>query len=144
MTGAEEFARLSKRFKDAGEKELRKELYASVQRATKPAKEAARQAAASELPSRGGLADKVAKAKLTTKARAGRDPSVRIVAKSDLDLRAIDNGTLRHPVYGNRNRWVSQSIPAGWFTDAMRRSAPKVRRELTEAMRRVAAQITSK
>jgi len=64
--------------------------------------------------------------------------------------RRMDKGTVRHPVFGNREAWVSQSFtPAGWFTRTAQTHAPLVRarlariletyrRDLAAALRRAA------
>lgn len=40
----------------------------------------------------------------------------------------MDDGRWRHPVFGNREAWVTQTArPAGWFESAMLRHGPKVR-----------------
>lgn len=143
VTGADDLAALGKALKAAGDRELRRELMKGLQRAGKPAKEAAKAAARSELPSSGGLGEYVARSKFSVRTRAsGNSPGVEVVAKNaELDLPAMNRGRLRHPVYGNRNRWVTQQIKPRWFTDAMEAQAPQVRRELVAAIRAVAAKL---
>lgn len=71
------------------------------------------------------------------------------------DLRRLDEGGLRHPVFGrwrggrarsgtwhrSRSPWVEQRIREGWFTEPATRSAPAVRIRITQALDRVAAKI---
>lgn len=134
VEGADDFQRVARELREVGDVELRRELYRGIERAVKPLKEAARDAARQRLPHRGGLAEKVAKSKFSTRRRSGRDPGIKIVAKDPIDLASIDRGRLRHPVFGNRRVWVNQSVPAGWFTDAMEKGAADVRRELLEVL----------
>lgn len=143
ITGADQLGDLGKRLRSAGEdgKGLRKELYRGINRATKPAKADAKAAAARELPQRGGLARLVASSRFSTRTRTGgRNVGVSIVAKGTA-VRTTDRGFLRHPVFGNREVWVTQRVDPGWFTETLQKSAPKVRREVLDAMRDVAEQI---
>lgn len=54
------------------------------------------------------------------------------VAKSD--LAAMNDGRLRHPVFGNKGHWVEQSIRPGFFDDAMDKGSEDVRRALIDAV----------
>lgn len=136
IKGADDFARLARDLRAIDDKELRREFYAGINRATKPLKADAKASARRDLPKRGGLNEFVAKTSLTTRSRGGQNPGVRIVArkskkggrKSDVD--AIDRGRLRHPVFGNRRVWVEQRVRPGWFTEPMEAGAGPVRREL--------------
>lgn len=142
IRGAQQLGDLSKRLRAAGEdgKGLRRELYRGIQRASKPLRAEAQQAARRELPQRGGLAAEVGRAKFSTRTRAGRNPGVSIQAKGEA-VRSTDRGFIRHPVFGNREVWVTQQVPPGWFTETMQAGAPRVRREILEAMENVAQQI---
>ena len=71
------------------------------------------------------------------------------------DLRRMDEGELRHPVYGrwrarrgvNRgkhklaNPWVAQRIRVGWFTEPAQRAAPAAAKRMEQALNRVADKI---
>jgi CubicO group peptidase (beta-lactamase class C family) len=74
-------------------------------------------------PLRTAIASKVkAQARLSGKASGVR---VRVATTPDLrgfrlaPRRANRRGGWRHPVYGNRDRWVHQTGAIGWFDDAM-------------------------
>lgn len=144
VDGADQLARVAKVLRTTGNATLRRELYAGIQRATKPLKAAAKDAARAQLPKRGGLNEFVAGSKLATRSRGGgRTPGVRITATKTggHDLRAIDNGRLRHPVFGNRAAWVTQSVKPGWFTKTMQDGAPVVRKEIVSVLDDVADQL---
>lgn len=141
IKGAEQLGDLAKDLRAAGEsgKGLRRELYRGMNRATKPLKAKARLAAATKLPQSGGLATVVARSKFSTRTRAGRDPGVSIIVMgSGL---TTDRGYVKHPVFGNREVWVRQSLAPGWFTNTMRVAAPSVRKELVSAMDDIADKI---
>jgi hypothetical protein len=140
ITGADELGDLARALKSAGATDLRRELYRGLNRATKPLRAKAQEAARRDLPQSGGLAALVGRSKGTTKTFTGRDPGVSIVFKGT--ALATDKGYVSHPVFGNRGAWVRQPVQgAGWFSETMRDSAPAVRRELLEAIEDVADQI---
>ncbi len=146
ITGAHQLGDLAKELRRQGEagKGLRRELYKGIQRSTKPLKADAKASAAANLPHGGGLADLVAASKLSTRTRGGgKNVGVRIVAtgKKVHDAAATDRGRLRHPTFGRPRSWVTQQIEPGWFTKPMEAGAGKVRRELLQAMERVARAI---
>jgi hypothetical protein len=143
VQGANELAVIVRRLKEIGDKDLRKELYAGINRATKPLKQDVKEAAARDLPQRGGLASVIASSKLTTAKRGGgRNPGVRITGKlAGHDLSSIDRGRLRHPVFGNKNVWVNQTVAAGFFSKTIEAGAPKVRAELLDVLESVARRL---
>lgn len=142
VTGADNLAVLAKRLKEIGDNDLRKEMLAGIRRAAKPMTQAAKERAESDLPKAGGLNEVVAKSKFSTRTRtAGRTPGVRVVASNPHDVQSIDRGRLRHPVFGNREVWVTQKITPGWFTDAMNSHADEVRREMLRVLNTVARKL---
>ena len=141
--GAEQLYDIGKMLRQAGDKELRREFYRALQRSAKPLVADAKQNALDTLPKRGGLNEKVAKSKFRTRVRAGgRNPGVRITA-TGLDARLDTKGRLRHPTFGRRGRgdWFEEKVKPGWFTDAMERGAPQVRKEMLAAMDEVARKL---
>lgn len=140
VKGAEKFLRLSKSLKIAGDLEMRRELNRALREVTKPLIAETRAAAEERLPKRGGLNRSVAKAKQRVQIRTGaKTAGVRIVASGA--VRGADAGTVRHPVFGNRKKFVSQTVPGGWFDKTLEGSAPEVRAEIEAAMSRVERQI---
>jgi hypothetical protein len=143
IRGAEQLAALSKALKDAGEKDLQRELSKAITAAVKPVKPAVQKSARRILPKRGGLAARVAKASITTRKRSGpRIAGVRVVATSRDSLRQIDRGFIRHPVFGNRERWVTQRVQPGWFTEPTEAMRDDVQRALIKAMNDVAKKLS--
>lgn len=134
VRGGDEIAHVARLLRSIDDKELRKDFHAALNRATKPLKAAAQNNAAATLPSRGGLAALVASGSWRTSAKTGRDAGVRIAVKGKADLDALDRGTLRHPVFGNRGTWVTQQVTPGWFSKPMEAGAPEVRKELLAAI----------
>jgi uncharacterized protein YbjQ (UPF0145 family) len=137
VRGADDLARVAKRLRETGDKELKRELYRGLQRATKPLKANAQKAAGAQLPQSGGLAAIVARSRLTTKVLTGKNPAVKIVAKGTAVT--TDKGFVRHPVFGGA--WVTQKVQGGWFSETLADGADEVRAELIEAMNDVAKSI---
>jgi hypothetical protein len=118
-----DLALLARVLKDIGDKDLSRELYRGLNRVTTELKADAKAEAGRRLPHRGGLAARVAGAKLSTsRARGG----VSIRAKGMAQLARMDDGQVKHPVFGNRDRWVTQEVTGGWFMDPMEAGRPEV------------------
>lgn len=142
VRGADQFFELSKALKHAGRTELRKELNKAMRVGAKPLIPKARAEAMARLPQRGGLAKQVAKEPARVQTRTGRDSGVRIVVgKKRGGARQANRGVIRHPVFGNREKWVDQKVRPGWFDDPMRASAPEIRQALEQGIEDVAAKV---
>lgn len=60
-----------------------------------------------------------------------------------MDLWSLDRGRLRHPLFGNRRHWYQQSVKPGWWSQSLQRAADdEVKREILQALDRVAAKVT--
>lgn len=139
VEGGAQLRELSIRLRAAGELELRKNMLRNIRAATTPAKGAVRQAELSQLPHGGGLNTWVASGRITTRIYLGVRTSGVVVrqtkpGKSNRNLRRMDRGTVRHPVFGDRQRWVEQQIPAGWWSDTLRRFEPAAAGAALKAM----------
>lgn len=99
-----------------------------------------------ELAPAESVADRVSKARFTVKAMAGTNPRIRLQASESngarIDVAALDRGRLRHPLFGRRRHWYTQSIPPGWFTKPIEAKADKFRDELLAAVDAVERQIS--
>lgn len=124
----------------AANADLERELAKGGARTAKAVTVAAKDSARSTLPRRGGLGRRIAGSKFTTR----RQPrGVQVIATSADSLRLIDRkGIIRHPVFGNREVWVSQPVPAHWFTRPTEAVGKNVgHRELVRATDNVARKI---
>lgn len=141
--GADQFLKLSKALKHAGRTELRKELNTGLRRAAKPLVAQTRAEALRRLPSGGGLARRVAKEPQRIQVRTGtKTAGVRIVVgKKRGAAKAANRGVIRHPVFGNRDVWVNQSVPPGWFDKTIKRNVPQIRRELEQVLDDIAERV---
>lgn len=142
VRGAEQLDRIGRRFKEAGEKELRKELLAGIRKSNKPTISAIRANARGSLPRRGGFADQVAASRIATRTRlVGKSAGVQIRALGMYNLRQLNRGRLRHPLFGNREHWYEQQIEPGWFSEPIEKDAPRIRADIEAAMQDVARKI---
>lgn len=139
--GAQQLAAVAARLKAAGAGGLRKELLATIRRSARAAIPDVRESAASTLPSGGGLADLIAKSKIGVRTRLTGSIGVQIRGDSPHSLRSLNRGRLRHPVFGNREAWVTQQVKPGWFTDPLQKRAPAIQRDIRQAMSDIARRI---
>ncbi|UBU11601.1 hypothetical protein [Nonomuraea gerenzanensis] len=139
-----EWKDVNRRLRHAGEKDLARELRKAVREAAKPGRNAAKLAARA-IPVKGprstGLRRRMARG-VGIQADARR---VRIVTRMPSGLEMLPRGFdtakgWRHPVFGNRERWVTQPGHP-WFRQTIAKTAPKAREEMKQAMDRVAARI---
>lgn len=146
LRGSDDVDALVRRIRThADAKAIRKELYAGLNRATKPVREDMKASIGPSLPSRGGLAALVmAKASLTTSATSGRNAGVRIRARhKDYDLKRLNQGRLRHPVFGNRRVWVQQTagINPGFLDDSFEKQKPEIARGVLRVLDEIARKV---
>lgn len=123
---------------------LRKELRANMRDVLiKPRDEA--RAAIKAMPSRGhagtSLRSTVAKNTVIAIRLSGRGEQVRLITRKTPDLRGFksaprwtNRGSWRHPIYGNRNRWVTQKGPKNWFDGTVLKHGNEYRRAVMDAV----------
>lgn len=138
---AEKLDLVASTLRDLQDKGLTRELSKALNRATEELKRDAKDNAGEVLPHRGGLAERVKAAKLATRRRSGRNPGLRITAKGLDQLEAMDRGFVKHPVWGNRDVWVTQEVTPGWFTTPMEDGRVEVARRIDEALDELAAEL---
>jgi len=132
IRGGNEFTALAARIRKA-EGELPREIDAALDRSAPPLERAATRSALANLPKGGGLNAVVAAAGMSHQRRAG---GIRITARGITQLKLTNDGSVRHPVYGEPGTWVGQLIPKakGWFEKPIKAGMPKVRAELEKAL----------
>lgn len=142
VDGAEDLARVAGAVQRV-EPKLRKELLAGIRKAVKPSIVEVKAEALSTLPAEGGLNRFVATSKIGVRTRSsGRRAGIRVVAtKGGHDLVGINDGMVRHPVFGNRKVWVSQRVDGGFYSEPLTEGAPRIQKEIKGTMDRILAQI---
>lgn len=141
MANAEiELPLLAARLKAAGMVGVRREMVAGLRRAAKPLIPDMRESARQSLPRAGGLNETVAQQPIRTSVRTGaRTAGVSIRAQ----WTRTDRGSWRHPVFGNRDAWVTQTYrPADqWYEHGAEKGTPEAQREMQAILATVAAQV---
>jgi len=144
-----DYQRLSRALKDAARTDLRRELRQEIRKAGQPALAEVRAAALGVDMSGGpsgstGLRARIAAATKLQVRASGIEFTVRasqVDPRYGETLAVGSEGTpWRHPVYGNRNAWVTQ-VGAPWFYPTLRAHAPAFRRAALDAMHNIMRKI---
>lgn len=149
VRGLEKLARVSALLKDAP-KEMQRELYRELNSITKPLRAAMRDEIPNALPRRGGLAARVQqRSSFTASARKGGafvGVSIRARGRKGTDVRMLESGRLRHPVFGNRRAWVEQTagVREKALTKVFESERGHILYELDGALDRLAAKLANK
>lgn len=130
-----DFESVQRSMQRASEREVKKTLRRIVTQETKPTRRVIKETARDELPKRGGLNKWAAvMPRAVTDFRPGRS-SVKIQhRKSGHDMKALNRGRLRHPVYGNKKNWVMQSITPGFFERGIAKDEGDLKRRVMTAI----------
>jgi len=142
-----QFVALGKALKDAGNKDLKKDLNKRIKKAAQPVVKSQRgrvkqlSSAPSEWRKSASRRTRV-KADLKTKKRAGVRIITAPVKGEGAYARYMNRGKWRHPVFGDRENWVTQHVqPRGWFDDPARFARQSVTKEVIKAMSDTVAEI---
>lgn len=142
ITGSSQLSTLGLRLKEAGAGKVRRELLAAIRAGAQPALPDIRSSARANLPRAGGLGEQVADQPFsvrTSLAASGGRVSIRGTGMKE--LRDINAGRVRHPVWGNRDVWKQQEVPEGFFSEPIEKKAPSIREQIAIAMTNIARQI---
>jgi hypothetical protein len=157
--GSAQLRQVAGAIKAAGDKGMGKEMSAGLRRAAKPLQAAILDSAAETLPQGGGYAAEFTRSmRFRTSVRAAaRQAAFRLVTFSDgtkerRDIRRLEAGQLRHPVFGrsralrNRQRvpnpWAVTAIKPGFFERGTSKAAAAVETEMLAVLGELAARIT--
>lgn len=147
VRGAEDVDKLVRALaRHADAKALRKELLAGLNRESKDVRAELKEAIPLALPRRGGLAAEVAKTTtFNASAKSGKYAGVTIWARNRKhDIRTLTGRRLRHPVFGNRNTWVTQTegVNGDALGEKFQDQKPNIQRALYRVMEDIARKIT--
>jgi len=134
--GSEQLAALAVRLKATGDKGLRVQMLRGLKKGADPLVFKIQEAATDMLPKGGGLNLQVAAQKVKVQVRTGaRTAGVRMTTTAP-DTKQTDSGFVRHPVFGNRKKWITQQIPAakGWWSKTLADGGEDVTTELLKVM----------
>jgi hypothetical protein len=143
IRSSQSLAALGRRLAVAGDGKVKRDLLATIRASASEAIPGIRDSARQTLPHGGGLAEEVASlpyaVRTTLAASGGR---VSIAGRGMKEIRDIDRGNLRHPVYGNRKVWRPQAVPPGFASTPITKQAPKILLKITAEMQKTAEEIT--
>jgi hypothetical protein len=144
---AAELEALAFRLRRAGDVELVREVTKAMRDAAGSVEKDIRADLMPRLPDR-YAAELDADLRIGTNVRTNeRDPGVSVTGQTvsgrARKLRYLDAGELTHPVYGNREHWVTQTgtaqgVTPSWFTGPAEAGGPRVREAIGKALEDVA------
>lgn len=119
------------------DKEVKKAVNVGLRKVGLPVGKFISVAAGSVLPQRGGLGYEIGGARPGLTVGAEKVTIRWNVPGKKWYLAQIDDGVLKHPIFGRPKSTVEQKIPAGSFRKPFDESAPLVRRELITQLEHV-------
>jgi hypothetical protein len=141
IRGVDQLADISRKLKQAGDRDLQREFRRGLDEAVEPIKDTIRESARDILPRQGGLNERVARTPIRVVTRnTARATGIRLTVRGTRRA-ALDQGRLRHPVFGDREVWVTQRVTPGWWSNAIDDDFPEARRAVQAAMDRVARKL---
>jgi hypothetical protein len=135
--GVDKFNALMLRLKD-GDKQVRLAFLRAVRAAVAPLKDSVKSSALELLPKRGGLAAKIAASKYGIRTSA---TTVSFQTVSPFEIKTIDQGIVRHPVFGHPIKWVSEPVTPGFWSKPAEADVNDIRVAVSVAIDKVAKQI---
>jgi hypothetical protein len=143
VRGGAELRYVAGRLRKAAARDLTRELRAGQRSALRPLQREIKVEAAATLP--GGYGPLMAKAVRVSLRRGGGAVFVaRVYARGRAelrDVRAVNGGTLRHPLFGNRGHWYTTRVRPGFVDRPADRVMDRVLDECAEAVERVLTSI---
>lgn len=134
--GTDQLEAIGARLKEASDHALTNSVRASMRAVAKPLGESVLHEGAEKMPHRGGLAARVASLGKVGVSSALVQKNVRVVLllrNTGVAMKALDEGVVRHPVYGNRGNWVAQAVRPHAFTEAFKHQQAQVQAALLAA-----------
>ncbi len=116
------------------DKKLRLAFNRRIREIMVPLKEEVKSSAEELLPKAGGFAADIAASRFSTSVTSY---TVVFKMRDVYDLKKVDEGRLRHPVFGNRSVWVTQSIRSGFWSNPVEKAKVEIAAAVIEAMNEV-------
>lgn len=140
---ATELEYVARNLRQAAQSGLLRELERAISDAAQPILAEVRSGLDDHMPNRYAGVFGASLRVTTSKRLSARDTGVTIRAAPTTPQRKVkrvEAGLLSHPVWGDRERWVTQTagMKPGFFSDPAKKSAPRVREAIIGAMERVA------
>lgn len=150
VSGGAELRYVAGQLRKAVARDLTLQLRKGQRRAFAPLEREIKAEAAATLPSAyAAVMSKAVKVSVSTKLRGGAVISARVYAKGkkeERDVRSINNGVLRHPLFGNRSKgnWHNTRVRKGFVDRPADSLADRVLSESAEAVGKVLREIAGK
>jgi len=162
IIGTGQLLELQRRLRAAGNEGLRQSMQRRIRRAAEPLKDDLQRTARSlQIRSQGGGGSRpsptsrplratiAAAIRISVRTTSGSAGARVWVDRSALppDLRnmpgVLNTGRIRHPVFGNRHKWVTQWVsPSPWWDATVRRHQPRMRAEIARITDDVKSRLT--
>lgn len=148
ITGTEQFVSLAKRLNAQGKagRGLWKELNAQMANAAQPMIAVVKRHLSDYVPDNYAGVLSTALTVRVSRSTKGASAGLKLVGaakgvKKKRHIRVINDGTLRHPVYGNPEAWVDQGVRPGFWTTPLSNSreipAKEIRRAVQNTLRKI-------
>lgn len=134
--GNEVLKALAVRFEHIADVELKARVFAAINLSMKRTEHLIVLSALSKLPKSGGLAQWVADAPIWERSKVTNQHLFGtwiVQGRPGHDFRSLNNGRLRHPVFGDRENWAEQKIPKGYFSEPIIKNLPFIYKAVEEA-----------
>lgn len=121
---------------------LKRRMTKALNSTADPLKRDQLQSLASGLPKRGGASAQVSsETRITVQTSYVRGTVTLVDRWPGHDMTAIDRGSLRHPLYGNREHWFDTAIPPGLLSVPFARNKRRVQVAMVREMNVLAQEI---
>lgn len=147
VTGGTDLARTREALRRVGDKALSRKMSKALQSAARPLGPEVRREIPRALPL--GYAPELSRSmrfRTSVRERSGyARVQIRVYGdgrRQRRDVPTINRGTLRHPLFGNRNRWYAQRVRPGFVDRPVDRLIPGVVDQMQTVVDAVAEQIT--
>lgn len=138
VQGINQLGILADRLKAVAARGVEQEISKGAGNALKTLPRTLAASALATLPRSGGLAGDVAQDILQNARRTSRRWGARVTVSSDYAIGRMDQGSLLHPLYGDKSHWFAQRVNPGFAKRPMQAIRPQAQREMSAALDRVA------
>lgn len=119
-----EFQKAGAQLLELGDRKLVLGMRRDLRALAKPVGDRIVEAIADAMPKRGGLAERVrSQGRVSVLINLRSGVRIQLANRGGMYMGAFEDGTVRHPVYGNRKAWVAQTVPGGKGAEAFAKEA---------------------
>ena len=134
-----EFQKAAAQLEQWGDRKLVLGMRRDLRALAKPVGDRIVEAIADAMPKRGGLSERVrsqGRVSLLVNLRSG--VRIQLANRGGMYMGAFEDGTVRHPVYGNRKAWVAQTVPGNKGAEEFAKHADTMAAELAAKVEQTA------